>query len=197
VITIANPFFVFALLFSYMSQLHVNIYRVLSCQLHVLHMAAVPSANFLARAKINGCMTPCFMHESCVMRILARAKMCCRQSCCLDQFGFLFGHASVCCGCLHSTRLSWARNTLPGKIFRSFVIVTLAAVRCIHLRGGLCILARAKTHPVYELLHPMLAEFEVQARCAAWGGRLIEANGGPHHVYLLIELPPRRHRPNS
>jgi len=38
----------------------------------------------------------------------------------------------------------------------------------------------------------MLAEFEVQAkeRCAAWGGRLIEANGEPDHVHLLIELPP-------
>ena len=36
-----------------------------------------------------------------------------------------------------------------------------------------------------------LAEFEVQAqeRCAAWGGRLIEANGEPDHVHLLIELP--------
>jgi len=38
----------------------------------------------------------------------------------------------------------------------------------------------------------MLAEFEVQAkeRCAAWGGRLIEANGESDHVHLLIELPP-------
>ena len=42
------------------------------------------------------------------------------------------------------------------------------------------------------LTAPMLAEFEVQAkeRCAAWGGRLIEANGEPDHVHLLIELPP-------
>jgi putative transposase len=27
-------------------------------------------------------------------------------------------------------------------------------------------------------------------RCAAWGGRLIEANGEHDHVHLLIELPP-------
>ena len=40
------------------------------------------------------------------------------------------------------------------------------------------------------LTAPMLAEFELQAkeRCAAWGGRLIEANGEPDHVHLLIEL---------
>lgn len=38
----------------------------------------------------------------------------------------------------------------------------------------------------------MLREFEAQAaqRCAAWGGRLIEANGESDHVHLLIELPP-------
>lgn len=38
----------------------------------------------------------------------------------------------------------------------------------------------------------MLTDFESQARerCEAWGGRLIEANGEPDHVHLLIELPP-------
>ena len=28
------------------------------------------------------------------------------------------------------------------------------------------------------------------ARCAGWGGRLLEMNGEPDHVHLLIALPP-------
>ncbi len=42
------------------------------------------------------------------------------------------------------------------------------------------------------LTSEMLTDFESQARerCEAWGGRLIEANGEPDHVHLLIELPP-------
>jgi len=38
----------------------------------------------------------------------------------------------------------------------------------------------------------MLAEFETQAkeRCQSWGGRLIETNGEPDHVHLLVDLPP-------
>jgi putative transposase len=42
------------------------------------------------------------------------------------------------------------------------------------------------------LTAPMLADFKDQARerCEAWGGRLIEANGEPDHVHLLLELPP-------
>ncbi len=42
------------------------------------------------------------------------------------------------------------------------------------------------------LTAPMLQDFDVQARerCEAWGGRLIEVNGEPDHVHLLIELPP-------
>lgn len=42
------------------------------------------------------------------------------------------------------------------------------------------------------LTAPMLTDFDAQARerCEAWGGKLIESNGEPDHVHLLIELPP-------
>jgi putative transposase len=28
------------------------------------------------------------------------------------------------------------------------------------------------------------------ARCAGWGGKLLELNGEPDHIHLLLELPP-------
>jgi putative transposase len=39
---------------------------------------------------------------------------------------------------------------------------------------------------------PMLERFrEIAAvRCEGWGGRLMELNGEPDHVHLLVELPP-------
>ena len=42
------------------------------------------------------------------------------------------------------------------------------------------------------LTSAMLREFKVQAeeRCAAWSGKLLQANGESDHVHLLIELPP-------
>jgi putative transposase len=39
---------------------------------------------------------------------------------------------------------------------------------------------------------PMLDRFReiAGARCEGWGGKLIEVNGEPDHVHLLISLPP-------
>lgn len=42
------------------------------------------------------------------------------------------------------------------------------------------------------LTKAMLKSIAAQAgdRCEAWGGSLIEINGAPDHVHLLVELPP-------
>jgi putative transposase len=50
----------------------------------------------------------------------------------------------------------------------------------------------ATKHRKKCLTDAMLADFaeQARARCAAWGGRLIEINGEADHVHLLIELPP-------
>ena len=39
---------------------------------------------------------------------------------------------------------------------------------------------------------PMLERFReiAQARCEGWGGKLLEVNGEPDHVHLLVSLPP-------
>jgi putative transposase len=39
---------------------------------------------------------------------------------------------------------------------------------------------------------PMLERFReiATARCEGWGGRLLELNGEPDHVHLLVALPP-------
>lgn len=39
---------------------------------------------------------------------------------------------------------------------------------------------------------PMLARFReiAEARCEGWGGKLMEVNGEPDHVHLLVSLPP-------
>ncbi len=39
---------------------------------------------------------------------------------------------------------------------------------------------------------PMLARFReiAEARCEGWGGKLLEVNGEPDHVHLLVSLPP-------
>src|SRR3954452_20636998 len=39
---------------------------------------------------------------------------------------------------------------------------------------------------------PMLARFReiAGARCTGWGGKLMEVNGEPDHVHLLVSLPP-------
>jgi putative transposase len=39
---------------------------------------------------------------------------------------------------------------------------------------------------------PMLERFRAiaAARCEGWGGRLLELNGEPDHVHLLVALPP-------
>jgi putative transposase len=38
----------------------------------------------------------------------------------------------------------------------------------------------------------MLARFReiAEARCEGWGGKLLEVNGEPDHVHLLVSLPP-------
>lgn len=38
----------------------------------------------------------------------------------------------------------------------------------------------------------ILVRFEeiARARCAGWGGELLEVNGEPDHVHLLVSLPP-------
>jgi putative transposase len=38
----------------------------------------------------------------------------------------------------------------------------------------------------------MLERFReiAQARCEGWGGKLLEVNGEPDHVHLLVSLPP-------
>lgn len=42
------------------------------------------------------------------------------------------------------------------------------------------------------LTAPMLARLRdiAEARCAGWGGKLMELNGEPDHVHLLVSLPP-------
>jgi putative transposase len=42
------------------------------------------------------------------------------------------------------------------------------------------------------LTAPMLARFRdiAEARCEGWGGKLMEVNGEPDHVHLLVSLPP-------
>jgi putative transposase len=42
------------------------------------------------------------------------------------------------------------------------------------------------------ITRPMLERFRevATARCAGWGGRLLELNGEPDHVHLLLALPP-------
>ena len=42
------------------------------------------------------------------------------------------------------------------------------------------------------LTAPMLARFReiAEARCEGWGGKLMEVNGEPDHVRLLVSLPP-------
>jgi putative transposase len=52
------------------------------------------------------------------------------------------------------------------------VIVTKYRRRCI-------------TKPILERLREIAAQ-----RCEDWGGKLIEFNGEPDHVHMLMELPP-------
>ena len=42
------------------------------------------------------------------------------------------------------------------------------------------------------LTRPMLDRFReiAEARCDGWGGKLMEVNGEPDHVHLLVSLPP-------
>jgi putative transposase len=42
------------------------------------------------------------------------------------------------------------------------------------------------------LTAPMLARMReiAQARCEGWGGELLEMNGEPDHIHLLVSLPP-------
>ena len=44
---------------------------------------------------------------------------------------------------------------------------------------------RCLTAPMLERLREIAA-----ARCAGWGGALLELNGEPDHVHLLVSLPP-------
>jgi putative transposase len=53
-------------------------------------------------------------------------------------------------------------------------------------------LVNVTKHRRKALTRPMLDRFReiAAARCESWGGKLMEVNGEPDHVHLLVSLPP-------
>jgi putative transposase len=68
-------------------------------------------------------------------------------------------------------RLSKLHHCVYALYYR-LVLVTKYRRRCL-------------TAPMLERLREIAT-----ARCKGWGGRLLELNGEPDHVHLLVELPP-------